>query len=295
MNALIYSFCHYTNYVPKLVGSLFDAIEYYLIIREYNKDFKLFISPFYVGENKLLHKKNNPIGTCESIILNTIKDIVDAKYDVNDDTYLDNIEIIDLNKIILTHSFDKLLLLDMATPRKIKKSFVRAKEVHILTEKTTEEYFYTSKHNKVIYHTEMPFCYSDISYNMKFAYDLFKPINNFKNTLYVNYAKKDYKLEPELVELVNSYNKPIFEKIYGQNHYNLHELFDEYVYIKSDRWFDTHPRLFHECKFYGKQFYYHNFLNIKDGSYYRYHAAKEESWKERNLTKNDSIVMEMIN
>jgi len=288
VNALIFSLCHFGEDI-KLMGSLFDAIEYFLIIQQFNKDFKILLSPFYVGAYKQEFKRNSNLSLNDHLLSEVFK-IINARYIIDDPSCFDNIEIIDLNKLILTHDFNKVLLLDMATPKKLKKSFIRAKEVHIITELTTEEYFYTSKHNKVVYHTEMPFCYSDIPYTIKFAFDLYKPINKFKESLYVNYPKKDPLKEEQIKELVLSFNKPLFSKNYQENFYNLHELFNEYVYIKSDAWFDTHPRLFHECKFYGKPFYYHNFLNVKDGSYYRYYAAKEESWKDRNLDKNDTIV-----
>ena len=52
-------------------------------------------------------------------------------------------------------------------------------------------------------------------------------------------------------------DKPIILKS-GNHLGNLFEKFDTYVYYHANKWFDPHPRLFRECKFYGKEIHYIN-------------------------------------
>lgn len=277
-NVIIFSIVTEANDEIKMMGSLFDSIEYYAEILKYNPDVHLLLAPFHTCN----HEK----------VLNQLKDIIDQRYNYDFDL-MKNIGFINLKNNFLKYHFNNVVTFDLGSPRQFKKFFVRANNVFIVSELTSDDYFYKSKINKVTYFSEMPFCYSDVPYKMKMAFQHFKHFDSFKNNLYINYPKADYLEDEKITNVVNFYNKPILVKD-AKPLYDLHKHFDEYIYFQSDAWFDTHPRLFHESKFYKKSYMYYNYSNVKDGAYYRYYDSIQEPLKMRELTKDDEIVQRMI-
>jgi len=300
---LVFDCAH--NIIP--MGSLYDSIEYFLEIREQNPDVQLLF--YIIPTSKLffqsLDKNKQHVGnsyvdfSIPAITLLTIKDqlrnIIDGKYLIDDYSFMDNIHLIELTKLFLRNNPNKILTLDLSTPRKFKMFLARAQtEVLIVPEWTKNEYYYQSKINNVNYYTEMPFCKCDVPYKMKFAFKRLRSIpKELPNKLYINYPQMSFPFtDPQINGIINNYNKEVLIKE-GNFFFDLHERFNEYIYFQSVKWFDPHPKLFHECKFYGKPYHYYNLNNVKDGSYYRYRDSLTESISERELTKDDVIVQKM--
>ncbi|MCK5767290.1 MAG: hypothetical protein KAH35_02805 [Candidatus Atribacteria bacterium] len=257
-NAIIFGLVLYGNASVVPMGSLYDAIEYFLTIYESNKDIKLLFhlvpQSGYIDYNSI-YKHLTPKF---DYILKQIRDIIDSRYYVSDFCFFDNIYIVNLVDLFLGSSLNKILTVDLTTPKKFKENFARAKEIFIIPELTKSEYFYQSKRNKVTYFTEMPFCHCDVPYKMKFDFERCKPIDTFDEKLYVNYPRNNPYKDVKVSSEIDKFNKDVMIKE-DKFHYNLHPLFDEDVYFQSTMWFDPHPKLFHECKFYGKPYHYFNF------------------------------------
>jgi hypothetical protein len=187
-------------------------------------------------------------------------------------------------QISISRKFKHLILLEYTTLENFKH-ILNSENIIIVSENTSESYFL--KRPNVTYYTEMLFCYKDVDYKIKSYFDIYKPITNFENRLYVNYPKGNIE---EVIDTVRKYSKDkeILDKERNSNP-NIHEEFSEFLYIKSPYWFDTHPRLFLECVYYHKPYYYENEYNIKDGSWYRYHEIKEEGIQNHILDENDEI------
>jgi hypothetical protein len=183
------------------------------------------------------------------------------------------------------------LVLDFGTIYRVRA--FSAKKVLVISEKYTdkEEFFYNKNVYPVTYYGEMPFHYKDKKYKMKMLFDRFKPLNAVKTGVYVNAPKAKNKsyLKNENIPK----GKPIITKS-SKHRENLFEWFDTYVYIHLRRWFDPHPRLFHECYFYGKEIIYINPAEVKDGSWYRYQDLMKKGLKGRYLTFKDKIVRQLI-
>jgi len=291
-NVIIFGMSIYPNtnqIVP--MGSLYDSIEYFLKIYEENKDIQLLFHLMIRndGQTNVYKRFNNRFDS----LYDQIRDIIRGKYYIDDWSFMDNIHFIDLKDLFFNNIPNKILTIDLITPKYFKDFIARAKNgIYIIPELTSQEFFYKSKINKVTYYTEMPFCYGDINYRLKFDFERCKPIKEFNDKLYINYPKQDpFKNTKILVEL-NKLKKDFLIKE-DQFLYDLHKHFNEYVYFQSDLWFDTHPRLFHECKYYNKPYHYFNWKGVKDGGYYRYKYSLEDDLKDLQLTKDDIIVKEM--
>ena len=70
---------------------------------------------------------------------------------------------------------------------------------------------------------------------------------------------------------------------------DFHTLFNTYIYTHKG-YIDPHPRMFHECVFYGKKIIYINDLGIKDGGYYRHKDAIQNGLKTHDFNENDEII-----
>jgi hypothetical protein len=274
------------------MGSLYDSLEYFMKIYETNKDVQLLfhLSIHYVGNREIFKRLNGKF----DFLYEQLKKIIDGKYDIDDYSFFDNIHFIDIKELFWNNNLNKILTIDLMTPRLFKEIFARAKsEILIISELTSDSYFYRSKANKVTYYTEMPFCYCDVPYRIKFDFEKWKPISHFDNKLYVNYPKKNPLQEPKILIELNKFKKEILVKE-NQFLYDLHAHFNEYVYFQSDKWFDTHPKLFHESKFYNKPYHYFNWKNVKDGAYYRYKWSLDDNLKDLQLDNNDIIIKKMM-
>ena len=278
-NVIIFSICCDKNGIV-LMGSLFDSLEYFVKIYESNPEILLLLNPIYIQSQ-----------STEQSILQQLTELINARYCFSDKSFLNNIHFIDIKRLFFDYVFNKILVMDLATPERFIKYYIRAKEIIILPEWTDKKHLYQSVHNKVTYYTEMPFCYCNVPYKMKFLFEQYKQFDEFDDALYINYPKLNYKDDREKLQIINKYKKPVMVKD-EKVHYDLHKRFNEYVYFQSPLWFDPHPKLFHENKFYKKPYKYYN-NNVKDGSYYRYHDSINEKLSDRELSKDDIIVKEM--
>jgi hypothetical protein len=136
----------------------------------------------------------------------------------------------------------------------------------------------------------MPFHHRDVDYRMKFLFDRYKPLQNIEPAIYINSPNNDDYL------FIKKLNLPDKKLLYKDRIHvdNLFEKFDEYVYYHANKWFDPHPRMILESAFYGKKIHYYNPHKIKDGSLYRWKDYKENGLKNRNLTREDEIVRQLI-
>lgn len=278
------------NIVP--MGSLYDSLEYLMKIYETNKDIHL-IFHLLSREGRRSHDflMNSNANNLEKI-KDKIRLILDGKYLIDDYGFIDNIHIVDLKKLFWNNHLNKILTIDLSTPRNFKRFIARANEIFIIPELTKPTHFYQSKVNKVTYFTEMPFCHCDVEYKMKFDFDRLKPIDSFQEKLYVNYPKLNINDDQRILNEIQKINKPLLIKE-NQFLYDLHNHFDEYVYFQSNAWFDPHPKLFHECKYYNKPYHYFNWRGVKDGAYYRYYDSLTENLNDRQINKDDIIVQRM--
>jgi len=291
-NAVIFGLVidHKCNIIP--MGSLYDSIEYFLNIYDVNNDIKLL---FHLIPNDGFIERNKTYKRFEKEVTNILKkirDIIEIRYYTSDFSFFDNIHIVDIKQLFLNNKFNKILTIDMSTPQTFKSFIARANEIIIIPELTKYQYFYKSNRNKVTYYTEMPFCYCDVPYRIKFDFERTKSIDNFDNKLYVNYPKLNPYDDIDVKNKIEKINKDVLIKE-DNFFYDLHKHFNEYMYIKSLMWFDPHPKLFHECKYYNKEYHYFNRYNIKDGSYYRYNWSLTDKLKDLQLNKDDIIIRMM--
>lgn len=291
-NAIIFGLCIDLNDNIVPMGSLYDSLEYFMKIYETNKDIQLI---FHLisrdGRKSYPALMKSPANDLEKI-KSEIRAILDGKYLIDDYAFMDNIHIADLKELFFNNHLNKILTIDLITPKKFKNFMARAKEIFIIPEWTKREFLYQSKMNKVTYYTELPFCHCDVPYKMKFDFERLKPIDSYQEKLYVNYPKLDINDDQRIMDEIQKINKPLLIKE-NQFLYDLHNHFDEYAYFQSNAWFDPHPKLFHECKYYVKQYHYFNWRGVKDGAYYRYYDSLTENLKDRQINKDDIIVQRM--
>ena len=257
----------------EITGSTINAIEYFLAINEHNADIKLVLV------------------NGDEVVRNMFINLADSRYDIDDLDYKDSI--ICLSKIkLVSQYFDKVLVLDFETIKETR-DLLHANQLVVIQEKHTDEKEYTFDElncKDIILYGEMPFQVYDIKYRMKMLFHRFKMLKQARRGIYVNSPRnKDYRFLKEL----DLPNKPIIYK--SRIHLNnMFEHFDTYLYYHANTWFDPHPRLFHECVFYGKDILYHNPKNILDGSHYRYIDARVCGLQGRILNKNDEIVRRFV-
>jgi hypothetical protein len=271
MNAILF------HKVPsfRLTGSLINAIEYFLAGWEHNHELKLFL----INGTKTFKRK--------------LLKLIGERYDltgISDALY----NIICLKKFYLpSKQFDSILVLDYMTISHIK-GIIRAKNIMIISEKYTEmpKYFLDKSLYPVTYYGEMPFHYKDIEYRMKCLFDRYKPLKDIKRGTYVNTPNNENYLKVQ--DTFSDLPRPMYFKSKTIPKTHLFECFTHYLYYHADKWFDPHPRLFLECKFYNKQIIYHNPHEIKDGSWFRYHDVLQNGLMNRYLTKDDEIIKELI-
>ena len=142
-----------------------------------------------------------------------------------------------------------------------------------------------------------------VPYQQKINYKIFKKYVNFENNAFLTCVSKGIPsseqleeiftyLEPEQKLLVSLKKEQVLEHnriipLY-EHPKNFHALFNTYIYYHTG-YFDPHPRMFGECRFYGKKIIYINKDNIKDGGYFRYHDAINN--KLNNITMKDDEVL----
>jgi len=274
----------------KMMGSLVDAIDYFITIYEYNKNIKFI----------LLNSSTEYKLELERFILN--------RYNISKQYILDMFNSI----VVLSYSefrmsrISKLLILDYSTANVISKYCpVLCDDIHIIVENGSEGLFTDAK-----YYNEIPEIFkvqnvgTYIPYVMKMRLDILKPCNQDSKVVYVNHRSN-----PSWIIRTQEYldeHKIVTKKMndmFDDNWFfkqdtpidNLFDAFGTFVYYKSCEWFDTHPRLFVECSYFNKDIIYINPDNIKDGSYYRYKDLVENGIEHRHLTKDDEIIKAFIN
>ncbi len=261
-------------------GSLVNAFEYFIAIYEHNPDVRLY----------WLKMTQNGI--------DQILEVMENRYDLSGlEGFKDNIIPIGARDLIKIQ-FKNLLVLDYITIFETR-GLIRADNLVVISEKKTEDpnYFYRKDWYNVTYYGEMPFHYKDRAYRMKLWLHRFKPLRYVKEGIYINapFTNPDTfnPMEKKSIRDLNLPDKPILLKS-GKHLDNLFENFDTYVYYHANKWFDPHPRLFIECTFYGKEIYYLNDFDIRDGSYYRYNDVIKNGIQYRDLDENDEIVRMFI-
>lgn len=260
------------------MGCLYNAIEYFIEIYRHNPDIHL-----------VLYKSHRFTASVTKII----RDIIEFRYDISDYSFMDNVVVVDNLTILLLHNkFNKILSMCSSTHKAFKVSPVRANKVIIIPGYTDKEHYYQSDTIDVKYYSEMPFCKHDVPYKMKMLFNSFRSFESYENNLYVNHPYSDISKNKYAMRVLESFDKPRLVKN-DKFIYDLHRHFNEYVYIKSDVWFDPSPRLFHESKFYGKPYHYFNECGVKDGSWYRYYGSLDENISDRDLSGDDEIVQLM--
>lgn len=268
MNALIFY-----EYNMLITGSTINMFEYFLATYEHNKDMKLVL----INATKATLKK----------FIDIIKDryILDGL-----ENFEDNVIRINKSKLIRM-KFDTVLVLDYNTIGHTLGLLV-ADKIIVISEKYTDKYFYRKDIYNVVYYGEMPFHYRDIEYRMKCLFDRFKPLRKVKVGTYINSPRNDEPVD-FLARLLNT-PLPVINKSKTKHKENLFEQFTTYIYYHANKWFDPHPRLFLECKFYDKEIIYINPFYITDGSYYRYNDVITNGLRDRTLNKDDEIIGQLI-
>jgi hypothetical protein len=270
MNAIIF----YTFPVLRLTGSVINIAEYFLQGYENNQNLKLVILN---GTNEIKRK-----------FLNIIRDRYILKGIEGFESNIINIK----RSSIIKEKFDTVLIVDYNTIRQTR-GVLNTKKIIVISEKYTEipDYFYNKSLYNVTYYGEMPFHYKDVDYKMKCLFNRFKPIVNEQVGTYINSPKnKNF----DFLSNIKNLPQPFIIKSKIKPEEKLFEKFSHFLYYHANKWFDPHPRLFLECKFYKKKITYINKYNIKDGSYYRYKDIQENGLKNRTLSKNDEIIRQLI-
>jgi hypothetical protein len=269
MNAII--FYEYNMFIT---GSTMNMFEYFLCAYEHNKDIKL-------------------------VLINASKPTIKKFIDIIKNRYvLDGIEDFENNIIqttkgkILRMKFDTVLVIDYNTIKETR-GLLRAEKIIVISEKHTESYFYNKALYNVTYYGEMPFHYKDCEYRMKLLFDRYKKLGDVKKGTYVNSPRNDdfsFLNDLQMPHL----SLPFIFKSKTNHKENLFEQFDNYLYYHANTWFDPHPRLFLECRYYNKPITYVNPYKIKDGSWYRYEDLLSRGLYDRTLNKNDEIIGQLI-
>jgi len=263
-------FYHWNN---RLTGSVINLFEYFLKIYELNK------------EAEIIFINGNVID-----IKNLLKIVYD-RYNIDDlKGFENNIRIVSRYKM-MAEKLENVLILDYGTISKTK-GFISPKNLIVISEKYTSDpnFFFSKELYNVTYYGEMPFHYRDKEYRMKFLFDRYKKLKNVDEAIFLN---SPHNHDFSFVEDLELPDKPIIYKTRSHRD-NLFEKFDTFVYYHADKWFDPHPRLFVESKFYDKDIIYFNHPNIIDGSYYRYNDVLENGIDNRNMTKNDEVIGQLI-
>jgi len=262
------------EYNQLITGSTINMFEYFLCGYQYNKDLKL-------------------------VLINATKHTIKKFMSIINDRYiLDGIEDFEKNIIqtsksgLIRMKFNTVLVLDYNTINHTR-GILRADKIIVISEKYTERYFFSKTKYNVTYYGEMPFHYRDIKYRMKCLFYRFKPLYEVKIGSYINSPRNDENIESLALSL--GAPEPYITKSKTKHKENLFERFTTYVYYHADKWFDPHPRLFLECKYYGKEIIYYNPTGVKDGSWYRYYDVLLNGLRDRTLNSKDEIIRGLIN
>lgn len=270
MNAVLF----YVTPTFRLTGSTINALEYYIEAHEHNKNVKLLL-----------------LNTTAKFKTELIK-IAKERYQSLNNTWIENIIVIRKSNLV-TYKFNTILVLDYMTIKETK-GFIIADKIIVISEKYTADpkYFYNKNFYNVTYYGEMPFHYRDIDYRMKCLFNRYKPLENVKEGTYINVPGKGI-LDLKKIQSMNL-PAPYLYKSKTNPKENLFKQFTHYLYYHMNEWFDPHPRLFLECKFYEKTIHYLNPFDIQDGSWYRWKDIQKNGIENRTLSRDDEIICQLI-
>jgi len=256
----------------RLTGSTINAIEYFLAGYEHNPELKLIL----LNGTKSFRRK--------------LLKIIFERYDMKGFTHAVHNIICQKKFNLPILKFDTVLILDYMTINQVK-GIIRAKNIIVISEKYSDnpEYFLDKSLYNVTYYGEMPFHYKDYEYKMKCLFQRYKPLKMEIEGTYINSPRND-DVDVDFLQLP----APFIFKSKTKPKENLFEHFTHYVYYHADKWFDPHPRLFLECKYYNKKLFYLNPLNIKDGSWYRWRDIQMNGIENRTLSNEDEIIRQLI-
>jgi hypothetical protein len=264
----------------RLTGSTINAIEYYLAGLEHNPELKLlFINGNYSFKRKIQKVIYDKYvfykGEWEKAVTNML---LMPKFN------LPSVE------------FDTVLIVDYVTIFQVK-GVLRAEKILVISEKYTDNpnYFLSKSLYNVEYYGEMPFHYKDHEYRMKCLFDRYRKLGEVQKGTYVNSPRND---DLNLILHLNELDMPhlplpFIVKSKTNPEENLFEKFTNYLYYHANKWFDPHPRLFLECRFYQKPITYLNPHKIKDGSWYRYQDILRNNLHNRTLNERDEIISQL--
>lgn len=261
----------------RLTGSTINAIEYFLEGYDHNPDLMLYL----INGTKAYRRK----------ILKLIYDryVMDGKLNA-----LHNIKCISKYDIP-SQNFDTVLVVDYVTIGEIK-GIIRARKILVISEKYTElpQYFLSKSLYNVEYFGEMPFHYKDHEYRMKCLFSRYRKLGKVERGTYVNSPRNNDLDMDAIREKYIHLPAPFIFKSKTKPEENLFEKFTHYLYYHADTWFDPHPRLFLECRYYNKVITYVNPFRVKDGSWYRYDDLLNRGLYDRTLNVTDEIIRKLI-
>lgn len=154
-----------------------------------------------------------------------------------------------------------------------------------------------------------------IPYYQKIYFDRFKKYSEFENNAYMTTVSK---LMPSSYEFINfiiphiksknklyvtyTMNRDVNVSIYDCDKIvykdnailEFQKKFDTYIYFHKG-YMDPHPRMFHECEFYKKEFVYINLENIKDGGYFRHQDVLKNGLKNISMKSDDLLLNDVYN
>ena len=292
MNAVIY------QNVNRINGGLFDAFEYFMAIYDVCPEVKFIMVSYQLTKGAALH----PLARLQSI------------FDIFNDRY--NLEGIDLKKSVLyvtpfqlsKMQLNKILIVENHTPKLI--DMINYNEAHIIVDWLNNQFgdddllYYTLlKEHRVTLYNEMPFFPGGKPYVEKLYFKRYRTYTVFQKNVFLTTIFKGTPTADQFDEIVEKYltlgqqllvsteKKIMHPRVVSllRHPKDFHSLFDSYLYVHLGKYFDPHPRLFHECAFYGKKIVYINDNNV-DGSYYRYYDLIANGIEPHCLDQDDEII-----
>lgn len=124
------------------------------------------------------------------------------------------------------------------------------------------------------------------NYEMKIAFPNYKEITHTQHNLYINTLDNLY--SPKfLFNIASICGYDTYFVKQRKHQLGLFSMFDTYLYLDDGKYEDVHPRLFHECYFYGKDIVY--ISGRQNGAYIRYKEIEEGKFNSKVLYSNDIV------
>lgn len=255
---------------PVVCGTTFNVFEYFYTAWCVNKDVHL----WFIGSDATV-----------DYIFKVFKD----RYHNLDWSCRLNVRAIKRSELVRQHA--QTIFVTDYTTIELVRGILRCDELLLMCEKNHHmpQYQFNPKCYNLIRYSEMPFNEHDISYTMKLGFHMFEPLEHSLNGYYLNAPK-----HPNPKELISELSLPEETLVKTDKHVdNFFGMFSDYVYVKTDYWFDSSPRMILECAFYGKEIHYYNTSGTKDGSWYRYQDFLVNGLTNRHLDERDEIIQRL--